>query len=71
MRIHTPKLKGPHPLAVLAFCLLWPVAAMVGAITRHDNPPEQVRPAAASALPATTTAKVATQDTPTPTPKLP
>jgi hypothetical protein len=52
MRVHTPKLKGPHPLAVLAFCLLWPAAAMVGAITRHDNPPAQAQHAATPTPPA-------------------
>jgi len=37
MRIHTPKLKAPHPLAVLAVCLLWPAAATIGALISNAN----------------------------------
>ena len=31
MRIRTTKLKAPSPIAVLLICLLWPLAAVVGA----------------------------------------
>jgi len=44
MRIHTPKMKGPHPLVVLGFCLLWPAAAMVAAITSHSSTAAQSTP---------------------------
>jgi len=44
MRIHTPKLKGPHPLLILGFCLLWPAAAMVAAITSHSSTAAQSTP---------------------------
>lgn len=40
MRIHRPKLKMPHPLAICAFAMIWPLCAMMltFAATREDNP---------------------------------
>jgi len=42
MRIRTAKLKAPSPIAVLLICLLWPLAAVVGATvcdTEHTATP--------------------------------
>lgn len=42
MRIRTAKLKAPSPVTVLLICLIWPLAAVVGAAvcdTEHTTTP--------------------------------
>ena len=60
MRIHTPKLKGPHPLVVLAVCMLWPVAAMIGAVISNESSAQtmQESPAATPSISQSAPARI-------------